>query len=185
MLSEVQIYDPREKNIETIDPTAYLLNPNKNPDEYINLRNTYNLEEELAEVLAGHRKAFQDISPEVVEYEDLHTLDAEVVIFAHGIVAAAAKEAQDFLRSKNLKVGLFRPITLSPFPVDSATQVLSHKKAVLFVESSQGQFARLVKGQLNFSCQLKVHELFEPAIGIDAQKIISKLEEILKEVQHA
>lgn len=184
MLSEVQIYDPREKNIEMIDPSAYLLNPNKNADEFINLRNTYNLEEELAEVLASHQKAFQDITPEVVEYEDLHTLDAEVVIFAHGIVASAAKEAQEFLRSKNIKVGLFRPITLSPFPIDSATQVLSNKKAVLFVESSLGQFARLVKGSLDFSCQLKVYELFRPAIGVDAQEIIRKVEEILKEVKH-
>ncbi len=184
MLSEVQIYDPREKNIEMIDPAAYLLNPNKNTDEFINLRNTYNLEEELNEVIASHQKAFQDITPEMVEYEDLHTLDAEVVIFAHGIVASAAKEAQDFLRSKNIKVGLFRPITLSPFPIDSATQVLSNKKAVLFVESSLGQFARLVKGNLNFSCQLKVYELFRPAIGIDAQEIVHKIEEILKEVKH-
>jgi len=184
MLSKVQIYDPREKNIEIIDPTAYLLNPNKSADEFINLRNTYNLEEELAEVVTSHQRAFQDIAPEVVEYEDLHTLDAEVVIFAHGIVAAAAKEAQKILRTKNIKVGLFRPITLSPFPVDSAIQVLANKKAVLFVESSLGQFARLVKGHLNFPYQLKVYELFRPAIGIDVWEIIHKIEEIFKEVKH-
>lgn len=184
MLSEVQIYDPKEKNIEIVDSTAYLLNPNKNPNEYINLRNTYNLEEELADVLMSHHKAYQDITPEVVEYEDIHTLDAEVVIFAHGIVSSAAKEAQEYLRSKNMKVGLFRPITLSPFPVDSATQVLKNKKAILFVESSLGQFARLVKGSLNFSCELKVYELFRPALGIDAQEIIRELEKIFKEVKN-
>ena len=184
MLSEVQIYDPKEKNIEVVDPTAYLLNPNKTAGEYINLRNTYNLEDELAEVLAGHQKAFQDITPEVVEYEDLHTLDAEVVIFAHGIVATAAKEAQEWLRSKNIKVGLFRPITLVPFPVDSANQVLKNKKAVLFVESSLGQFARLVKGNLNFSEQLSVFELNRPAAGVDATEIIAKIEEIIKKAKN-
>ena len=183
MLSEVEIYDPKEKNIEIIDPTAYLLNPNKGADEYVNLRNTYNLEEELADILAMHQKAFSDISPEVVEYEDLHTLDAEIVIFAHGIVAAAAKEAQDYLRSKNLKVGLFRPITLSPFPSDSARQVIQNKKVLLIIESSMGQFSRLVKSHLCESCQFKVIEMTKPALGINTEEIIKKVEDILKETK--
>ncbi len=183
MLSEVEIYDVKEKNIEIIDPTAYLLNPNKPPDEFINLRNTYNLEEELADILALHRKAFFDVAPEIVEYEDLHTLDAEVVIFAHGIVAAAAKDAQEYFRSRNIKVGLFRPITLSPFPADSARQVVQNKKAILVVESSMGQFSRLVKSELCGSNHFRLIELLKPAMSISAEEIIQKVEEILKDIK--
>lgn len=180
MLSEVEIYDPKEKNIEIIDPVAYLLNPNKSEGEYLNLRNTYNLEEELAEILAGHKKAFNDIAPEIIEYEDLHTLDAEIVIFAHGIVAAAAREAQEYLRSKNLKVGLFRPITLLPFPIDPARQVVKNKKAILIAESSMGQFAMIVKSNLCGSDHVKIFEMAEPAVGINTDEIIQKVEEIYK-----
>ncbi len=183
MLSEVELYDPKEKGIEIIDAVPYLLNPNKQAQESINLRNTYNLEEELAEVLSEHQKAFNDISPEIVEYEDLHTLDAEVVIFAHGIVAAAAKKAQEYLRAKNIKVGLFRPITLSPFPADSARQVVQNKKAILIVESSLGQFSRLVKSNLFGANHFRFEELAKPAMSIDAEEIIKKVEAIIKEIK--
>ena len=180
MLTDVEIYDPKEKNIEIVDPTSFLLNPNKSEDEFINLRNTYNLEEELAEVLAGHKKAFDDIAPEIIEYEDLHTLDADIVIFAHGIVAKAAKKAQDFLRNKNIRVGLFRPITLSPFPTDPARQVVKNKKAILIVESSLGQFSNLVKANLSGADGLKFFEMEKPAVGIDSSEIIHHVESILK-----
>ncbi|MBM2821118.1 MAG: korA2 [Candidatus Berkelbacteria bacterium] len=182
MLSDVEIYDPKEKNIEIIDAHPYLLNPNKTVDTYINLRNTYNLESELHEVLLNHKKAFRDIMPEVIEYEDIHTLDADIVIFAHGIVAAAAKDAVEMLRAKNIKVGLFRPITLSPFPRDSACQVLKNKKAILIAESSLGQFSRLVLSNLYCPENLRIYEMLEPAVGINSNEISQKVEEILKEM---
>lgn len=180
MLGDVEIYDPKEKNIENIDPTSYLLNENKNPNSYVNIRNTYNLEKELNEILTNHKKAYDDISPEIIEYEDIHTLDADVVIFAHGIVASACKEAVDNLRSKNIKVGLFRPITLSPFPTIPAGQVMKNKKAILIAESSLGQFARIVKSNINCPDNLKIVELFKPALGIFPEEIENKVEEILK-----
>lgn len=179
-MTEVDIYHTNEKNIEIVDPVAYLLNPLKEKGTYTNLRNTYNLEDELAEVICNHQKAFNDIAPEIIEYEDIHTLDAEIVIFAHGIVAASAKEAQEILRAKGIKVGLFRPITLSPFPKEPAQQVISHKKAILIVESSLGQFSNLVLSNIYGGECTNVVKLLKPAQGITTNEIINKVEEIIK-----
>ncbi len=64
--------------------------------------------------------------------------DAELVVFAYGSVARAAKEAIDRLRAEGEKVGLFRPITLWPFP-DKPLKRAVGKKKVLVAEMNLGQ----------------------------------------------
>jgi pyruvate/2-oxoacid:ferredoxin oxidoreductase alpha subunit len=70
---------------------------------------------------------------------------------------------------------------LSPFPADTARQVVKNKKAILVVESSMGQFSRMVKSNLFGADNLKVVEMTKPALGIDAEEIIRQVEKILKE----
>lgn len=177
-LTEVDIYTPEEKGIEIVDSPAYLLGQ-KERGHFVNLRNTYNSEEELSELILRHKQVYDEVAPEIIEFEDIQTLDAEVVIFAHGIVAAAAKQAQKELRDKGLKVGLFRPITLSPFPRESAKQVVAGKKAILIAESSLGQFANLVKSQIAGE-PLRIEKLALPAMGVSKESIIKRVEGILK-----
>jgi len=50
-----------------------------------------------------------------------------------------AKGAVQQLRQKGIKVGLFRPITLWPFPIDLLRGHLSHAQGLLVVEGSNGQ----------------------------------------------
>lgn len=176
--TQIETYKPQEKQIEMVPPTAFLCNEQKKDDSFIHLRNTYNLEQELAEVLADHHQHFGEIIPEVVEFDDYHTLDAEVVIFSHGIVAAAARQAVDVMRGEGKKVGLFRPITLSPFPHESALNVVPNKKAIVVIESSLGQFERLIKSHL-YGIQTPVHSILKPAVGILAEEIIAKVDQII------
>lgn len=177
--TQIETYEPQEKQIEIVPPVAYVLNPQKEKNTFVHLRNTYNLEEELFTLLENHQKHFDEIKPEVVEFDDYHTLDAEIVIFAHGAVAAVSKQAVDILRSEGKKVGLFRPITLNPFPTESARDVTKNKKALLVVESSLGQFEKLVKINL-YGTPTPMDALKKPALGIFAEEIIDKINEMLK-----
>ena len=179
-LSQVETYNPAEKNIDLVETKAYLLNPNREAGHYSNLRNTYNLEEELADLILRHKQAYDEIAPEIIEFEDIHTLDAEVVIFAHGICAAVAKEAQEDLRKENIKVGLFRPITLLPFPKESARQAIRNKKAMLIVESSLGQFANLVKSQICEEAPSRIERIAKPAMTVSKESIIKRVKEMIK-----
>ncbi len=179
-LSQVDVYDPIAQGIELVDATPYLLKPHREAGHYVNLRDTYNLEDELSALILQQKKVFDEISPEIIEFEDIHTLDAEVVIFAHGIVAAVVKDAQEEMRKEGLKVGLFRPITLSPFPRESARQVIKNKKAILVAESSLGQFTNLVKSQICGDTPFRIARIANPAHAVSKESIISKVKELLK-----
>jgi len=68
--------------------------------------------------------------------------DAEIVITAYGTPARISLTAIDLLRKEGIKVGLFRPITLWPYPEKALHELAgkAHVKAILDVElSSTGQ----------------------------------------------
>ncbi len=65
--------------------------------------------------------------------------DADVVIVAIGISARAARRAVEMCRAQGLKVGLFRPITLWPFPEAALREAAAGARAVLVPEMNNGQ----------------------------------------------
>jgi 2-oxoglutarate ferredoxin oxidoreductase subunit alpha len=73
--------------------------------------------------------------------ETFDTEDAEIVIVAIGIVARAARRALQELRSAGLRVGLFRPVTLWPFPEDALREAAAKARCVLVPEMNAGQLA--------------------------------------------
>jgi len=80
-----------------------------------------------------------------VRFEEYQMEDAEKVIVAFGIVARIAKGVVNKLRSKGVKVGLFRPITLWPFPKVALKKLASEGKQFLDVELNTGQMLQDVK----------------------------------------
>jgi pyruvate/2-oxoacid:ferredoxin oxidoreductase alpha subunit/NAD-dependent dihydropyrimidine dehydrogenase PreA subunit len=71
---------------------------------------------------------------------DLHHCDdADVVLVACNTPAQSAKGAVRELRDAGLKVGLFRPITVWPFPIDALCEVLPQATHLVVVEASEGQ----------------------------------------------
>lgn len=80
-----------------------------------------------------------------VRFEDYMTEDAEKVIVAFGIAARIAKGVVNKLRSRGVKVGLFRPITLWPFPKVALRKLASDGKQFLDVELNTGQMFEDVK----------------------------------------
>jgi 2-oxoglutarate ferredoxin oxidoreductase subunit alpha len=77
----------------------------------------------------------------IERYETLETEDAEVVIVAVGIVARAARRAVRELRAEGIKAGLFRPITLWPFPEGAMRAAAGSARRVLTPEMNAGQLA--------------------------------------------
>lgn len=68
-----------------------------------------------------------------------HTDDAEILLVACNTPARMAKGAVEILRAEGIKAGLFRPITVWPFPIDSLRAPLRRAKRVVVVEASNGQ----------------------------------------------
>jgi len=78
-------------------------------------------------------------------YELYRTVDADVLLIGFGIVSRVLRSAVDSLRKDGVKAGLFRPITLWPFPNKMLVEVASRVQKVLDVELSNGQMLQYVK----------------------------------------
>lgn len=79
------------------------------------------------------------------QWEEHQTDDADIVIVAVGCVSRSAEEAVEVLRAKGLKVGLFRPITIWPFPEQPLERVLAEANTVVVPEMNFGQLIHKVK----------------------------------------
>ena len=78
-------------------------------------------------------------------YEARNCEGADVILVAYGLSSRACLEAVSKAEEKGLKVGLFRPITLWPFPSKALREVAAKAKGVLVVEQSLGQLVQDVK----------------------------------------
>ena len=76
---------------------------------------------------------------------------AELVVTAYGASARVAKSAVMTARKQGLKVGLFRPKTLWPFPKKELNQAIAHASQLLCVEMSMGQMIDDVRLAINCS----------------------------------
>jgi 2-oxoglutarate ferredoxin oxidoreductase subunit alpha len=63
----------------------------------------------------------------------------DVLIVAYGTVARIARSSIDALRAKGIKAGLFRPVTLYPYPTKALVETAERAKRVLVTELSMGQ----------------------------------------------
>ncbi|MBR2504521.1 MAG: hypothetical protein IKB61_01100, partial [Elusimicrobiaceae bacterium] len=78
-------------------------------------------------------------------WEERNTEDCDVLLVAYGLSSRACLEAVNKAKEEGLKVGLFRPITLWPFPSKRLNELAQKTKAVLTVEQSLGQLVQDVK----------------------------------------
>jgi len=75
--------------------------------------------------------------------------DAEVLLVGFGIVSRVLRSTVDSLRREGVRAGLFRPITLWPYPSKALVEAASTVQKVLDVELSNGQMLEDVRLALN------------------------------------
>ncbi|MCB9850112.1 MAG: 3-methyl-2-oxobutanoate dehydrogenase subunit VorB [Phycisphaerales bacterium] len=75
--------------------------------------------------------------------------DAEIIVVAYGITARIAFSACKLARKRGIKAGLFRPITLYPFPAKPLLETAANAKSLLVVELSSGQMVEDVRLTIN------------------------------------
>lgn len=95
---------------------------------------------------------YKQIQETEIRWEEYRADDAEILIAAFGIVARFAKTAVDLLREEGCKVGLFRPITLWPYPSAPLKKLAEHCRTILTMEMNEGQMVEDVKLAVNGAC---------------------------------
>jgi len=76
---------------------------------------------------------------DIIRYEEYHTEDAEIVVFAYGVSGRSGKTAVDEARAAGVKAGLFRPLTIWPFPEEEVEALASRVRKIIVPELSLGQ----------------------------------------------
>lgn len=94
-------------------------------------------------------RKYEKITRKEVRFEEYETADAQMVVVAYGTAARIAKGAVKRLREQGIRVGLFRPVTLWPFPSMDLARIARAAKQVLVFEMSMGQMVEDVKMALD------------------------------------
>ncbi|MFC2122404.1 3-methyl-2-oxobutanoate dehydrogenase subunit VorB [Bacteroidota bacterium] len=102
------------------------------------------------------REKFQRMQDNEVRYEGLNLEDASLVIVAYGSANRSALSAMRIARQEGLKVGLFRPITLFPFPSEELADLARRVDKFLVAELSFGQFIEDVKLSVGLDKQVEL-----------------------------
>jgi len=80
---------------------------------------------------------------DIESYEEYRTEDAEILMLSAGLVSRCAKSAVDAARREGIKAGLFRPVTLWPFPEKRFAELCARAKTVMTCEMNEGQLAEI------------------------------------------
>jgi 2-oxoglutarate ferredoxin oxidoreductase subunit alpha len=92
------------------------------------------------------RSKFEEVDRSEQRSEKFQTDDADVILVAYGICARLCQRAVGTLRAKGVRVGLLRPITLSPFPKGELTAFVERGvQKFLVVELNTGQMIQDVQ----------------------------------------
>ncbi len=99
--------------------------------------------------LEAHQRKLEEKYRLAREREPRHELyqadDAEILLVGFGIVSRVLRSAVESARKEGLRLGLFRPVTLWPFPSSALRQVAARVQKVLVVELSNGQMVEDVR----------------------------------------
>jgi 2-oxoglutarate ferredoxin oxidoreductase subunit alpha len=143
---------------------------------------SYDLREnELEKINFIRMKKYQEIEAKEVLYETRNCQDADLVIVAYGTSSRIASAAMKMARDKGLKVGLFRPITLWPFPSRELAKMAEKVKNFLVVEMSMGQFVQDVRLAINGQA---IVDLYARPAGIPAsEEVFAEIEKVYQKIK--
>ena len=103
----------------------------------------------LPEDLEAHNRRLQakyaTIADRETRWAGEHLDDAEIVIVAYGTAARVARTSLERARAMGLRAGLFRPISLWPFPSSGLAAVAVDRRAIVVVEMCAGQMVEDVR----------------------------------------
>jgi len=88
---------------------------------------------------------YKRMQEEEVRYETYMAEDADILLVGYGIVSRVLRSTVDHARMHGLKVGLFRPISLFPYPSLALAAAAKNCGAVMVVQMSTGQMVEDVR----------------------------------------
>lgn len=127
---------------------------------------------------------YQQIAAKELRWEAHECEDADIIIAAYGTTARICQSAARKLREEGIKAGVFRPISLWPYPYDALRKLAQQAsvKSVLTVEMSLGQMVEDVRLAV---CGLKPTPFYGRTGGMipETEQVVQQARQILQEVK--
>lgn len=157
---------------------TWTLSGAKNRPPHI-IRSLFLAEGALEEWNKALQAKFKKMESAEKRFETFRLDDSKIILVAYGTMARIAKEAMNEARAKGIKVGLIRPISLWPFPVEPFIKSRYKAKNFLAVEMSAGQMVEDVS--LAVEGRAKVDFYGRTAGGIpDKEEVLQQIKLINK-----
>ena len=113
-----------------------------------------NSNEEAEKLISRLMHKISDNYDDIVSYEEVNMEDAEVAIFCYGGTFRAAQTAMEEARKKGIKCGIFRPITIWPFPERELENAAQNLRKIVVAEHNYGQLLLEVQRVVKGACEI-------------------------------
>lgn len=141
MMEPVELRDP----IEKLPERPWACTGHNNEREHNVANSLYLTAEDLDRINHERFERYELIKEREQISEEFLCDDDDIIIVAFGAAARIARNAVRAAREQGIKAGLFRPVTLWPFPVDALEKTVGHAKGYLTVEMNMGQMVEDVR----------------------------------------
>jgi len=137
--------------------------------------------ESLEEKTKERFKRYEKIKEAEIRYEETDCSDADLVMVAYGTCARVCLGAQKLAKKEGIKLGIFRPISLWPFPYEALGKFAANGKPLLSVEMSFGQLIEDVKLSAYYAKSKSDIHLLGRSCGMipTEEEVFAKAKEIL------
>ncbi|MEZ5175557.1 MAG: 2-oxoacid:acceptor oxidoreductase subunit alpha [Acidimicrobiia bacterium] len=114
---------------------------------------------------------------EVVEVDEYLLDDADIAVFAYGIVGRSAKLAVERARERGIKAGMIRPLTVWPFPTEQVRAVAERVDTIVVAEMNLGQLVGEVERSAMGKAEIVPHLRSggEPVTPIAIEEVLTKI----------
>ncbi|MEW6194598.1 MAG: 3-methyl-2-oxobutanoate dehydrogenase subunit VorB [Bacteroidota bacterium] len=173
MMEKVELFEQIQRSF---NPPSWAT-VGKPKDRERNFITSLHMEPEAMEEINKHLQAkYKKIEEEEIRFEKYMCDDADIILTAFGLVARICKKTAMLAREKGIKVGVFRPITLFPFPYDELNKLADNVKGFLDVEMNAGQMVEDVKLAVNGKAVVEFHGRMGGVVPAP-EEILHKIEE--------
>jgi len=175
MMEKVELFEqlPRE-TVKGIEKWATI---GKTKDRERNVITSLHIQPDKMEEINLHLQAkYKKIEEEEIRFEEFAMEDAEYMITAFGLVARICQKAAMLAREKGMKVGVFRPQTLFPFPYKQIDSYTNQVKGILDVEMNAGQMVEDIRLAVKGKVPVEFHGRMGGVVP-SPEEILEKIEE--------
>ena len=143
------------------------------------IRSLFMDKEEMTRHVLSLQKKYKQVEDSEQDWEEENLDDAELVLVAYGSVARIAREAMKEARTKGIKVGIIRPISLWPFPKKAFRDLSAKTRNLLVIEMSAGQMVEDVQLAAAKATAVDFYGVIGGRI-LQSPEILKKIEKIIK-----